>query len=86
MKVVKKVSKRLDNVLKVGRNALIFEGTGVPHVHAKLFPLHGYLGQAMDIDSNSRTFYEEYQGYLTTLGGPKMDDKKLDELRDKLKF
>ncbi|MEK7611310.1 MAG: HIT domain-containing protein, partial [Patescibacteria group bacterium] len=38
----KKVAKLLDSKLSdVGRTGLIFEGFGVDHVHAKLFPMHG---------------------------------------------
>ena len=38
----KKVAKILDAKLgDVGRTAMVFEGFGVDHVHAKLFPMHG---------------------------------------------
>lgn len=38
----KKVAKLLDSKLDdVGRTGMIFEGFGVDHVHAKLFPMHG---------------------------------------------
>jgi diadenosine tetraphosphate (Ap4A) HIT family hydrolase len=39
---VKKVAKLIDSKLPdVGRTGMIFEGFGVDHVHAKLFPMHG---------------------------------------------
>ena len=41
MKATKEVALLLDKKLNVGRCAMIFEGFGVDHVHAKLFPLHG---------------------------------------------
>jgi diadenosine tetraphosphate (Ap4A) HIT family hydrolase len=86
MKYIKKVVHRIDKVFGVSRTALVFEGTQVSHVHAKLFPLHGDIAGKIDVDPDEKEFIEEYRGYLTTLGGPKMDDGKLDELRDKLKF
>src|SRR5471032_1888435 len=42
MLATKKVAKLLDSKLEdVGRTAMVFEGYGVDHVHAKLFPMHG---------------------------------------------
>ena len=38
----KQVAKLFDTRLEdVGRTGMIFEGFGVDHVHAKLFPMHG---------------------------------------------
>ena len=38
----KKVGELLDKKLEdVGRTGLIFEGFGVDHIHAKLFPMQG---------------------------------------------
>lgn len=38
----KKVAKLIDSRLPdVGRTGMIFEGFGIDHVHAKLFPMHG---------------------------------------------
>ena len=38
----KMIAKKLDGFFEdVGRTALVFEGFGVDHVHAKLFPMHG---------------------------------------------
>ena len=38
----KAVAKRLDAALAdVDRTAMVLEGFGADHVHAKLFPLHG---------------------------------------------
>ncbi len=39
---IKKVAKKIDSKLEtVGRTGMIFEGFGVDHIHAKLFPMHG---------------------------------------------
>lgn len=38
----KKIARILDDTLEdVGRTAMVFEGYGVDHLHAKLFPMHG---------------------------------------------
>ena len=43
MNATKKVAKILEKAFTTSRIALVFEGTGVAHVHAKLYPLHGEL-------------------------------------------
>jgi histidine triad (HIT) family protein len=39
----KKVANILEKAFGTNRVALVFEGTGVAYVHAKLYPLHGPL-------------------------------------------
>ncbi len=84
MQATQKVAKALEKALGVSRVALVFEGTGVAHVHAKLYPLHGELGGATDIWSKHEEFYPNYVGYLTTVEGPKMSDADLNELQAKI--
>lgn len=65
----KQVGKILDLVLPdVGRTGMVFEGFGVNHVHAKLFPMHGTadMQEWKPITSNVATFFDEYLGYLST--------------------
>jgi diadenosine tetraphosphate (Ap4A) HIT family hydrolase len=81
----KKVAKLLEKGLGVKRVALVFEGTGVAHVHAKLIPLHGKLGGETNVWSHHQEFYPEYIGYFTTSEGPRMSDKELTEIQDKIK-
>lgn len=80
----KKVAKILEKALDVRRVALVFEGTGVAHVHAKLYPLFGPLASQTDVWSDHTEFVEEYRGYITTLEGPQMDDTRLKELQTKI--
>lgn len=80
--VVNKVVDRIKTVLNVRKVALVFEGEEVPHVHAKLFPMHDPKGSG----KAEKGYYGEYPGFLDTRSGPRMDDKKLDELRERLKF
>jgi diadenosine tetraphosphate (Ap4A) HIT family hydrolase len=85
MTAVKTVAKILEKALDIKRVALIFEGTGVAYVHAKLIPLHGPKASQTDVWSNQTEFVEQYRGYLTTLEGPKMDDTRLKEIQAKIK-
>lgn len=86
MGAVKKVAKLLEKAFDTPRVAMIFEGTGVAHVHAKLIPLHGELAKGIGSPvSHEQTFNEEYLGWLTTADGPKMDDARLDEIQAKIK-
>ena len=84
MKVAKVVAKKIEKGLGVSRVAIVFEGTGVAHVHAKLIPLHGNLASQTNVWSKHQEFHPEYIGYLTTVEGPKMDDEKLEEIRKKI--
>jgi diadenosine tetraphosphate (Ap4A) HIT family hydrolase len=85
MKAVKTVANILEKAFDTSRVALIFEGTGVAHVHAKLIPLRGKLANETDVWSPHREFNEEYQGWLTTAEGPKMSDERLNEIQAKIR-
>lgn len=84
MLAVKHVANLLEKALDVPRVALVFEGAGVAHVHAKLYPLYGKLASQTDVWPEERDFTEEYRGYITTLEGPQMDKKRLDEIQAKI--
>lgn len=85
LKAVKTVAELLKQALDVHRVALIFEGTGVAWVHAKLYPLHGELAAQTDVWSDDTEFVENYRGWLTTIEGPRMADKQLDAIQAKVK-
>jgi diadenosine tetraphosphate (Ap4A) HIT family hydrolase len=84
MMAAKKVAKLLEKALGVTRVAMVFEGTGVAHVHAKLYPLHGKLGTETNVWSKHQEFFPEYIGYLSTVEGPRMSDEELDGLCAKI--
>jgi diadenosine tetraphosphate (Ap4A) HIT family hydrolase len=84
MKATKKVAKLLEKALNVKRVALVFEGTGVAHVHAKLYPLHGELAGQTNVWSKHVEFFPEYIGYLSTVEGPKMSDDELADIQAKI--
>jgi diadenosine tetraphosphate (Ap4A) HIT family hydrolase len=80
----KKVAKILEKALNTPRVALIYEGTGVAYVHAKLIPLHGELAGKTDVWSNHTEFNEEYLGWLTTAEGPEMSKDRLVDIQNKI--
>ena len=84
----KKVAKLLDAKLAdVGRTALVFEGFGIDHVHAKLFPMHGTggLNEWKKISSNIDKYFDTYEGYISSHDYKRADDTALSELAKRLK-
>lgn len=87
MKATKKVAKLLDSKLEdVGRTAMVFEGFGVDHVHAKLFPMHGTanMGEWRPIESGVKKYFEKYEGYISSHDYERADDEKLALLAQKI--
>ncbi len=69
----------------VGRCALVLEGFGVDHVHAKLIPLHGTrLETWQPINAEGTFFTPTYLGYIDTHDGPRADDNDLAVLARKI--
>lgn len=68
----------------VGRTALVYEGFGVNHVHAKLFPLHGTGGDAAwrPVRSSVKKYFEIYEGYVSSNDGDRADDRDLAALAE----
>jgi len=80
----KKVAKQLRTKLPVKRCALVVEGTGVPHAHLKIFPMHGPEPEKVECDQ-PRVWFDRYVGYTTTFLGPRADDAKLAALAKRLR-
>lgn len=83
-----KVGKLLDKKLEdVGRTAMIFEGFGVDHVHAKLFPMHqtADMKEWREITSTSNKYFERYEGYIASNDCPRADDNTLAALAKKIR-
>ena len=84
----KKVGKLIDSKMDdVGRTGLIFEGFGVDHVHAKLFPMHGTkIKEWRPLSSGGeRKYFEFYEGYISSHDYKRADDKELAELAKKIR-
>jgi len=78
------VVKLLKDKLKVKRVALVVEGMGINHAHIKLYPLHGLTKNFQEMWGSEKIFFQNYEGYISTLLGPQMDMEKLKELAKKI--
>lgn len=83
----KKVGKLLDAKLEdVGRTGMIFEGFGVDHMHAKLFPMHGTkMWEWKPLKSNVDKYFETYEGYISSHDYKRADDESLAALAKKIR-
>jgi len=86
----KKVSGILENFYSdVGRVGLIMEGTGIDHAHIKLIPMHGTehmkKGEWKQYSSNVEHWFDKYEGWISSAGGPNANMTKLLELTEQLK-
>ncbi len=77
----KKLGREIDSKLGVQRTALVMEGMGVNHAHIKLYPLHGLGKDFKAINPEGNVFFEKYQGYISTMLGPKADENMLKEVQ-----
>lgn len=80
-----KVAKIINDKLPgVGRTALVYEGFGVDHAHAKLFPMHGtqeFIGNNWQaIKSNNKDFFETYPGYISSHDCNQTSKQDLEEI------
>jgi len=66
-RVAKLLDKKLDDV---GRTGIVFEGMGVNHVHAKLFPMHGTADIVKEWRQFNKpdinTYFKKYEGYISS--------------------
>ena len=70
----------------VGRTAMIFEGFGVDHVHAKLFPMHGTkMENWQQTNSNVDKYFEKYEGYVSSHDYVRADDEQLAKLAERIR-
>lgn len=73
----------------VGRVGLIMEGTGIDHAHIKLVPMHGTehmkKGEWKQYSSGQEHWFENYEGWISSAGGPNADREALKELAERIK-
>ncbi|PIS00236.1 MAG: diadenosine tetraphosphate hydrolase [Chlamydiae bacterium CG10_big_fil_rev_8_21_14_0_10_35_9] len=84
----KNVGKLIDAKLDdVGKTALIFEGFGIDHVHAKLFPMHGTrkIAKWEPIIAHLDKYFLKYEGYVSTHDYVRAEDKDLEKLARKIR-
>ena len=85
----KTVAQILENHFDdVGRIGLMMEGTGVNHAHIKLAPMHGTEnlknGQWQQFLSGKQFWFDRYEGWICSGGGPTADPESLRKLAQKL--
>lgn len=78
----KKVCRQLEEKLGVIRSTIVMEGMGINHAHIKLYPMHGLWKEFKEYESPERVFFENYQGYTTTLMGPQATEEELTQIRN----
>ncbi len=83
----KTVAQKIDAAFEdVGRTGMVFEGFGVNHIHAKLFPLHGTNdSEWKQYASPVNSFFEKYPGYICSNDSVRADDASLAELAKQIK-
>ncbi len=83
--VAKKVANLMRKKLKVARVHLVFEGTGVCHLHAKLYPSSGLTDSKFkEVIAAESVYFKKYPGYVTTMMGPKASDAALERVQKKI--
>lgn len=87
LNAARQTAKLLDAKLQdVKRTGMIFEGYGVDHIHAKLFPMHGTKTPGWQpIKSNVDKYFEKYEGYISSHDYKRADDAQLAELAKKIR-
>lgn len=80
----KEIATILANKLKVERVGLAIEGSGVNHLHIKLYPFHTDKNNNIG-EAETRVFNKTYPGYLTTQLGPQADFEELRKLSELIK-
>jgi diadenosine tetraphosphate (Ap4A) HIT family hydrolase len=81
----KHVSKILENYFPdVGRIGVLMEGTGIDHAHIKLFPMHRTKhlkqGEWKQYFSEKEFWFDKYEGWICSGGGPLAKDEDLRKL------
>ncbi len=81
------MGKLLDKAFDdVGRTGMIFEGFGVNHIHAKLFPMHGTkANQWQARHSKVDKYFDVYEGYISSHDYERADDAKLAIVAEKIR-
>lgn len=87
MKAVKQVAKLLDRAFEdVSRTAMVFEGFGIDHVHAKLYPMHGTnFDEWRPVESNIDQYFDKYHGYISSHDAKRAKDADLKALAERLR-
>jgi diadenosine tetraphosphate (Ap4A) HIT family hydrolase len=83
IKATKKVANLLEQKLGVKRVHMIFEGTGVNHLHAKLYPAIKY-GESPEPSGVKPVRFDRYPGYVTSAGGLEASEEELKAIQKEI--
>jgi len=65
------------------------EGTGIDHAHIKLVPMHSTenlkRGEWKQFFSGKEFWFDKYEGWICSGGGPKADEARLKKLAENLR-
>lgn len=83
----KTVAHKIDTTFDdVGRTGVVFEGFGVDHLHAKLFPLHATKSDEWQQRTSSvDKYFDHYEGYVSSHDFTRADDVQLADLAKRLR-
>lgn len=89
-RAVQQVARLLDAAFAdVGRTGIVYEGFGVDHAHAKLFPMHGTADaqgpQWRRVTSTRDGFFDRYEGYLSSHDHLRADDEWLSRIAARIR-
>ena len=84
------VARLLDTAFAdVARTGIMYEGYGVDHAHAKLFPMHGTAGNTghgwREVASAIDGYFDRYQGYLSSHDHARADDAWLADVAGRIR-
>jgi len=85
MQAAREVAGVLKRGLEVRRVGLVVEGMGVNHAHVKLYPLHGLETEFGRDGAKEKTYFERYEGYLSTKQGPEKTISELEKVAKEIK-
>ncbi|AAZ55944.1 conserved hypothetical protein [Thermobifida fusca YX] len=86
----REAARCLDNAFEdVARTGIMYEGYGVDHAHAKLFPMHGTAGNEgaswRAVHSSVDIYFHRYEGYLSSHDHARADDTELAALAERIR-
>ncbi len=86
-KAARIVARKIDAAFPdVGRTGFMFEGFGVSHLHAKLFPMHGTSDESWrQHKSHEQKFFSVYEGYMSSHDADRADDAQLTAIAERIK-
>ncbi len=86
-KAARIVARKIDAAFPdVGRTGFMFEGFGVNHLHAKIFPMHGTSDESWrQHKSHEQKFFTVYEGYMSSHDAERADDAQLTEIAERIR-